>query len=117
MLVATCVAVTTTLGTTARVVSVTAPVMVAKVDCAGKGMAQRSRLNALSIPDGRASGITLSYCNQPTVSCTLKQVAAAPRHLGAEVGFTAVLHTWGQNILFHPPPLGPLLAALCARCL
>lgn len=33
---------------------------------------------------------------------TLQQVAATPEHLGAEIGFTAVLHTWGQNLLFHP---------------
>jgi hypothetical protein len=33
---------------------------------------------------------------------TLQQVAATPKHLGAEIGFTAVLHTWGQNLLFHP---------------
>ncbi|MER9902715.1 transposase [Mesorhizobium sp. M0130] len=25
-----------------------------------------------------------------------------PRHLGAEIGFFAVLHTWGQNLLHHP---------------
>src|SRR5712691_2374292 len=58
ILVATCVAVTMTLGTTAPVVSVTAPVMVAKVDCAGRRVAQRRRLRAISIPDGRLSGIT-----------------------------------------------------------
>ena len=33
---------------------------------------------------------------------TLKQVAADPRHLGAEVGLLLVLHTWGQNLSFHP---------------
>jgi hypothetical protein len=33
---------------------------------------------------------------------TLQQVAATPRHLGAEIGFTAVLHTWGQNVLLNP---------------
>jgi hypothetical protein len=33
---------------------------------------------------------------------TLLQVAADPRHLGAEVGFLSVLHTWGQNLLHHP---------------
>jgi Zn finger protein HypA/HybF involved in hydrogenase expression len=33
---------------------------------------------------------------------TLNEIAANPRHLGAQVGFTAVLHTWGQNLLFHP---------------
>jgi len=30
------------------------------------------------------------------------EVAANPKHLGAEIGFFAFLHTWGQNILFHP---------------
>lgn len=33
---------------------------------------------------------------------TLQQVAANPSHLGGQVGFTSVLHTWGQNLLFHP---------------
>ena len=33
---------------------------------------------------------------------TLQQVANDEKHLGAKVGFTGVLHTWGQNILFHP---------------
>lgn len=30
------------------------------------------------------------------------EVAANPRHLGAKIGFTAVLHTWTQTLLFHP---------------
>jgi Putative transposase/Transposase zinc-binding domain len=33
---------------------------------------------------------------------TLQQVAAGPEHLGAEIGFLAVLHTWGQNLQHHP---------------
>lgn len=33
---------------------------------------------------------------------TLRTIAADPKHLGAEVGFFAVLHTWGQNLLHHP---------------
>jgi hypothetical protein len=33
---------------------------------------------------------------------TLLQIAADPKHLGAEIGFMAVLHTWGQNLLHHP---------------
>jgi hypothetical protein len=33
---------------------------------------------------------------------TLKTIAADPKHLGAELGFFAVLHTWGQNLQFHP---------------
>ena len=35
-------------------------------------------------------------------SQTLLQLAADPKRLGAQIGFTAILHTWGQNILFHP---------------
>jgi hypothetical protein len=32
---------------------------------------------------------------------TLQTFARDPRHLGAEVGVTAVLHTWGQNLTQH----------------
>ena len=35
-------------------------------------------------------------------SATLLTLAADPRRLGAQVGITAILHTWGQNLLFHP---------------
>src|SRR5438093_8916489 len=37
-----------------------------------------------------------------SVAETLIEVAANPKHLGAEIGFFAILHTWGQNLLFHP---------------
>jgi hypothetical protein len=33
---------------------------------------------------------------------TLRTIAADPKHLGAEIGFLAVLHTWGQNLMHHP---------------
>ena len=33
---------------------------------------------------------------------TLSTIAADPQHLGAAIGFFAVLHSWGQNLLFHP---------------
>ncbi len=33
---------------------------------------------------------------------TLRIIAADPKHLGAEVGMVAVLHTWGQNLQHHP---------------
>jgi Putative transposase/Transposase zinc-binding domain len=33
---------------------------------------------------------------------TLSKIAADPKHLGAEIGFVAVLHTWGQNLQHHP---------------
>jgi len=33
---------------------------------------------------------------------TMKQFATDPKHLGAETGMTAILHTWGQNLSLHP---------------
>jgi Putative transposase/Transposase zinc-binding domain len=33
---------------------------------------------------------------------TLLTLARDPKHLGAEIGFFAILHTWGQNLLHHP---------------
>lgn len=36
------------------------------------------------------------------VAETLLQIAADPQHLGAKIGFMAVLHTWGQTLLCHP---------------
>lgn len=36
------------------------------------------------------------------VAETLKTIAGDPKHLGAEIGFTAVLHTWGQTLTHHP---------------
>jgi hypothetical protein len=53
---------------------------------------------------------TIAFRNQ-TVVCdilfraaseTLRTIAADPQHLGAEIGFLAVLHTWGQNLSHHP---------------
>jgi hypothetical protein len=32
----------------------------------------------------------------------LQVVAAIPRHLGAELGFVGVLHTWGRQVQHHP---------------
>ena len=33
---------------------------------------------------------------------TVRTIAADPKHLGAETGMIAVLHTWGQNLFHHP---------------
>jgi hypothetical protein len=33
---------------------------------------------------------------------TLTTIGADPKHLGAEIGFITVLHTWGQNLDHHP---------------
>lgn len=37
-----------------------------------------------------------------SVSETLRQVAANPKFLGAEIGFITILHTWNQKLDFHP---------------
>ena len=54
--------------------------------------------------------LPLTYRNSPRVytwlfqasAATLREVAADPRHLGAEVGVLAILHTWGQTLVRHP---------------
>jgi hypothetical protein len=33
---------------------------------------------------------------------TMKELAGDPKHLGAEIGFIALLHTWTQTLLDHP---------------
>jgi hypothetical protein len=57
-----------------------------------------------TVPDLIAS---IAFQNQTTVYDilfreTLRTIAADPEHLGAEIGFLGVLHTWGQNLLQNP---------------
>jgi Putative transposase len=33
---------------------------------------------------------------------TLQSIAADPKHLGAQIGFFCILHTWGQTLTAHP---------------
>ena len=35
-------------------------------------------------------------------SQTLLTIGVDPKHLGAGIGFMAILHTWGQNLMHHP---------------
>jgi len=37
-----------------------------------------------------------------TVAETLTELASDKKYLGAKIGFTSVLHTWGQNLIHHP---------------
>jgi Transposase zinc-binding domain/Putative transposase len=37
-----------------------------------------------------------------SVSETLIRLGNDPKHLGARIGFMAILHTWGQNLMDHP---------------
>src|SRR3954447_22414089 len=60
-----------------------------------------------TVPDEVA---VIAFQNKPAVydilfraaAETLRTIAADPAHLGAEIGFLSVLHTWGQNLLHHP---------------
>ncbi len=46
---------------------------------------------------------------------TLITIAADPKHLGARIGITAVLHTWGSALTHHPHSLGPALTVTTPR--
>ncbi|MDH4063080.1 MAG: transposase zinc-binding domain-containing protein [Acidobacteriota bacterium] len=54
--------------------------------------------------------LTLAYRNGPALytwlfqaaAATLREIAADPRHLGAEIGVLSILHTWGQTLVRHP---------------
>jgi hypothetical protein len=53
-----------------------------------------------------------------TSAASLLELARDPEHLGAEIGFLGVLHTWGQNLQHHPHvhyivPAGGLAADGC----
>jgi hypothetical protein len=55
-------------------------------------------LNVLALTNAR-----LFYDLLFTASAaTALNVAAGPKHLGAEIGMISILHTWGQNLLLHP---------------
>jgi hypothetical protein len=37
-----------------------------------------------------------------TAAATLQTIARDPKHLGAQIGFFSILHTWGQTLTHHP---------------
>ena len=55
-------------------------------------------VSALALQNKRVVYNLLFYASAQT----LLEVAADPKHLGAEIGFLSVLHTWGQNLQHHP---------------
>jgi len=55
-------------------------------------------LSALALQNKRAIYDLLFQAS----AATLSEIAADPKHLGAEIGFLSVLHTWGQNLQAHP---------------
>ena len=76
-------------------------------------LAARSRTAAVPMPCGLyaasptgAAGVAEQERDlRAAVPCQRRdaaEIAADPEHLGAEIGFFSVLHTWGQNLLQNP---------------
>jgi hypothetical protein len=55
-------------------------------------------LDALALQNPRLLSSLLLH----TVAETLLTIAQDPTHLGAHMGFLAILHTWGQQLPYHP---------------
>jgi Putative transposase/Transposase zinc-binding domain len=49
-----------------------------------------------------ANRVVLYQALFQAASATLRDVAANPKRLGAQLGILMVLHTWGQNLYHHP---------------
>jgi hypothetical protein len=60
------------------------------------------RAVSIAGPMPEVSGHPVPSTKSVTSGKTLLEVAANPKHLGAEVGVLEVLHTWGQNLALHP---------------
>lgn len=56
------------------------------------------RLNSVAIQNKRVIYTILFRA----ASETLLTIARDPKHLGAQIGFLSILHTWGQNLGLHP---------------
>jgi hypothetical protein len=55
-------------------------------------------LSALALQNKRLL-YDLLYCAS---AATMLELARDPKHLGADIGFLGVLHTWGQSLEHHP---------------
>ncbi len=57
-----------------------------------------SELNSLVLQNPRKLFSLLFSC----AAVTVKELTESSKYLGATVGFTSILHTWGSNMSFHP---------------
>lgn len=53
-------------------------------------------------PVGLQNPATVYEALMSATAQAIREVAADPKHLGAEVGLLLVLHTWGQTLSYHP---------------
>lgn len=56
------------------------------------------QLNSLTLFNQKEIYSILFTC----ISETLLELAKDKKYLSANIGFTTILHTWGQNLMFHP---------------
>ena len=45
---------------------------------------------------------------------TLQELAEDEKYLGGEIGFFSILHTWGQNLMYHPHV--HIVVTECRKC-
>jgi len=57
-----------------------------------------SELNSLVLQNPRKLFSLLFSC----AAAAVKELTESPKYLGATIGFTSILHTWGSNMSFHP---------------
>ena len=57
-----------------------------------------SQLNPIALRNQRLFYALFFRC----MAETLLEAAANPDNLGAQIGFLAILHTWGQTLVYHP---------------
>jgi hypothetical protein len=53
-------------------------------------------------PIGLLNPVAVYEALMSAAAQTIREVAASPKHLGAQVGLLLVLHTWGQTLSYHP---------------
>ena len=78
--------------------------------CRARGRAAAGAATSTSSSRCRPRSPPIAYQNKAVVydllfkaaAETLLTIAADPRHLGARIGVTAVLHTWGSAMTHHP---------------
>ena len=68
--------------------------------CLTSTSSSRCRRRRPRSPSRTSRRSTPSCSARPPRRCA--RIAADPKHLGAEIGLVAVLHTWGQTLQHHP---------------
>ena len=85
-------------------------------ECSGQAIARRTPADLLAVPYYHivftmpAAIADIAFQNKAVVydllfkasAETMLTIAGDPKHLGARIGITSVLHTWGSTLSHHP---------------